>query len=132
MPKAIVAIVAHDAMTQPVINPINKLQIQNLQFQRFFSKSHIDTQVQIIHYDQKTAKEYESRCEKGDIEGVRTYGPDLLYGLKGLKSNLNKAMQYIKYGFEKQDLRCKYIIAQLLYKNKIIQKQLKYSKKPLI
>lgn len=94
-------------------------------FQRFFTKKSAPiekTSAKPVYFDPETAKEYEARCEQGDVQAIVLYGDSLLGGLNGAKMDKEKAVRYFKIGADKNDLQCMFHYAFCLYRGDGVQR----------
>ena len=96
-------------------------QRKNQQFQRFFTKktqlegsNYKNSRESTIIFDPQKEKEYETRCEQGDIQAIIDYGESLVRGINGVKTDAKKAAKYFKIGSDKNDTRCMHDYATCL------------------
>lgn len=104
-------LISLDSILSQKNSPIQTMISSNKsqEFQRFFTKKadqsipDIQQPNKILFTDPLKIKEYESRCEKGDLQAISEYAPCLLFGINGVQCDSSKAAKYFKIGSEKHD-----------------------------
>ena len=73
---------------------------------RYFSKTPKETEKKEEQYDEKKAKEFENKCQNGDVNAMYEYGRALLEGTDGIKKDFEKSARYFKQGADLNDPKC--------------------------